>query len=98
MKDKVCETLKDFCRKDEEFAQAVVQGGSFEDCMKVVARNCGNGISDEEAYARAAQFYFPGSAVHFHMTIDLCGSVRDGEDAAEETGGKCVTLNLADFW
>ena len=28
MKDRVCETLADFCRQDAEFAQAVVQGGT----------------------------------------------------------------------
>ena len=98
MKDRVCETLEDFCRQDEEFAQAVVQGGTFEDCMKSVAKSCGNGISDLEAFRRAVQFYFRGAEIRFHMTIDLCGSVRDDDDAAEESGGKSVVLNLADFW
>lgn len=54
MKNSVREALESFCRHDEEFAQAVVQGGTFEDCMKAVATNCGNGISDLEAYRRAA--------------------------------------------
>ena len=81
-----------------EHAQAVVQGGTFEDCMKSVAKSCGNGISDLEAFRRAVQFYFRGAEIRFHMTIDLCGSVRDDDDAAEESGGKSVVLNLADFW
>ena len=34
MKDAVCEALEGFCRQDAEFAQAVVQGGAFADCMK----------------------------------------------------------------
>lgn len=37
MKDAVCDALDGFCRQDGEFAQAVVQGGTFEDCMKAVA-------------------------------------------------------------
>lgn len=49
MKNSVCEALETFCRQDEEFAQAVVQGGTFENCMKIVAKNCGHGISDLEA-------------------------------------------------
>ena len=92
MKDPVCEALADFCRQDEEFAQAVVQGGSFGDCMKAVAKDCGSGLSDLEAFRRAARFYFPGAEVRFQMTIDLCGEARVPED------GKAVLLNLADFW
>ncbi len=90
MKDRVLEALQDFCRQDEEFSQAVVQGGTFEDCMKVVAKNCGTGISDLDAFRRAAQFYFPGAEIRFQMSIDLCGSVQNN--------GESVVLNLADFW
>ena len=93
MKDQVCEALENFCRQDEEFAQAVVQGGTFEECMKAVAKNCGNGISDLEAYRRAARFYFPGSEVRFQMSIDLCGDVREPDG-----GQEAVVLNLEDFW
>ena len=38
MKDAVHAALLDFCQQDEEFAQAVAQGGTFADCMKAVAR------------------------------------------------------------
>lgn len=38
MKGSVADTLLEFCRQDGEFAQAVAQGGSFEDCMKAVIR------------------------------------------------------------
>lgn len=79
MKNAVCEALDSFCRQNEEFAQAVVQGGAFEDCMKAVAKNCGSSISDLEAFRRAVQFYFPGADVKFHMTVNLCADVeRDG--------------------
>ena len=108
----VRECLKDFCTQNDEFAQAVAQGGSFSDCMKAVAKNCGSSISDLEAYRRAAAFYFPGSKVRFEMHIDLIGEA--GESAAAETpsvtganagdsssrggakGG--LVLNLADFF
>ena len=79
MKDAVCEALEGFCRQDGEFAQAVVQGGAFEDCMRAVAENCGNAISDLEAFRRAVQFYFPGADVRFHMSVNLCASVEDEE-------------------
>ena len=46
MKRGVLEALTGFCEQDAEFAQAVFQGGSFEDCMKAVAKSCGTGISD----------------------------------------------------
>ena len=71
-------TLEDFCRQDEEFAQAVVQGGTLAECMKAVAQGVGSSISDLEAYQKAVQFYFPGAKVRFQMSIDLAG------DAAKE--------------
>lgn len=96
MKDRVHETLVDFCRQDAEFAQAVVQGGTFEECMKAVAKGCGIGISDLEAFRRAARFYFPGSEVRFQISIDLCG--RDTADGEVQGQGGPVLLNLEDFW
>ena len=99
MKDAVCDALDGFCRQDGEFAQAVVQGGTLEDCMKAVARNCGNAISDLEAFRRAVQFYFPGADVRFQMSVNLCASVEEEEEAAPlpapKTGRKI--LSLADF-
>lgn len=73
MKSAVRDALKEFCRQDTEFAQAVVQGGSFADCMTAVAKKVkGGSISDIEAYGAAAAFYFPGSKVKFEMRIELC--------------------------
>lgn len=95
MKTSVREALEEFCRQDEEFAQAVVQGGTFENCMKAVAQNCGSGISDLEAYRRAVQFYFPGADIRFRMVIDLCASVQEPEP--ESGNRKAVLLDLADF-
>ena len=80
----VMEALLNFAEQDEEFAQAIVQGGSFKDCVAAVCKGVGNSISDLEAYRRAAAFYFPGSTVRFEMQIDLNPSVtaEDGGDSS----------------
>lgn len=96
MKTAVQEALLSFCRQEEEFAQAVVQGGSFKDCMAAVAKDVGSSLSDLEAYKRAAAFYFPGAHIEFAMTIDLVGEAGRGEDAAQADKSGIV-LNLADF-
>lgn len=84
----VRKALEDFCYQEPEFAQAIVQGGSFKDCMAAVAKGVGSSISDSEAFARAARFYFPGSKVKVVMEIDLVG------DAGDETanGAHCAPL------
>lgn len=73
MKLAVKDALIEFSRQDDEFAQAIVQGGSFDDCMKAVSKRVKNScISDLDAYAAAAEFYFPGSKIRFEMRIELC--------------------------
>lgn len=89
MKKAVCDALVSFCEQDEEFAQAVVQGESFEKCMQAVAKGVGNSISDLEAYRRAVQFYFKGAEISFKMEIDVCPN-RVKQD-------KPVLLDLGDF-
>ena len=69
--------LADFCTQEPEFAQAIVQGGPFKDCMAAVARGVGTSISDSEAFAKAARFYFPGCRVRVMMQIDLIGDAGD---------------------
>lgn len=69
----VAEVLRNFCRQDAEFAQAVAQGGSFAECMNAVAKGVGNCISDIDAYKKAVGFYFPGANIRTTMTIDLIG-------------------------
>ncbi len=91
MKRPVMDALLDFCRQDEEFAQAVVQGGSFRDCMAAVAKGVGGSISDLEAYRRAAAFYFNGSKVQFSMTIQL-----EPADTADDAHG--IVIDLSDFF
>ena len=96
MKTAVGKALEDFCRQDEEFAQAVAQGGSFNDCMEAVAKGVGSSISDLEAYRRAVQFYFPGAEIRCEMTVDLIGKADEGRGPAA-AGGKGVVLDLTDF-
>ena len=98
MKESVKTALLDFCRQDAEFAQAVVQGGTFSECMNAVANGCGNAISDLEAFRRAVRFYFPGADVKFHMTVNLCADVE--AEAAAATPAASVgpkILDLEDF-
>lgn len=92
----VLAALKDFCKQDEEFAQAIVQGGSFTDCMKAVAKGVGNSISDLDAYKKAVQFYFPGAKVKMQLSIDLIGDAAGDTTDKAPAGG--MVLNLADFF
>lgn len=91
MSSSVRDTLLEFCRQNEEFAQAVVQGGSFQECMTAVAKGVGSSISDLEAYRRAASFYFDGAKVKFQMVIEL-----EPAEASPVQGG--LLLNLSDFF
>ena len=91
MKKAVREALESFVRQDDEFAQAVAQGGSFADCMAAVEKGVGTSIPDMDAYRKAVQFYFKGAEIRMVMEIDLCPN-----RVKEETGSRKV-LDLADF-
>ena len=85
--------LKDFCQQNEEFAQAVVQGGSFSECMDAVVKAIQKqAISDLDACKAAAGFYFPGCVVEFHMSIHM--SKFETEEAQPDGG---IMLRLEDF-
>ena len=95
MKQGVHDALLEFCEQDEEFAQAVAQGGSFEDCMKAVSKCVkGSGISDMEAYGAAVRFYFPGAEINVTMKIDLLAAVRDAGEEPESG----LLIDLSDFF
>ena len=110
IKTAVRDALLNFAGQDEEFAQAIVQGGSFQDCMKAVCKGIGTSISDFEAYSRAAAFFFPRSKVRFEMHIDLVGeanaeagetssvtSVSTGASSPRGGAKGGLVLDLADF-
>lgn len=89
------EALKDFCRQDGEFAQAVAQGGDPADCAEKAVESAGASISDIEVYKRAAAFYFPGCVVTMKLSIAM--SEHDAAQA-DTTANRPVVLDLADFW
>lgn len=97
----VYDALKDFCLQDAEFAQAVVQGGSFADCMAAVAKGVGQSISDIDAFGKAVAFYFPGAKIRVQMSIDLIGDPARPEpdqlhdDPEPMSAG--IVLSLLDF-
>ena len=99
MKGAVREALESFARQDEEFAQAIAQGGSFKDCMAAVEASTGNSISDLDAHRKAVQFYFPGAEVRMTMEIDVCPNrvqrTEPEEPAAQKKQPKL--LDLTDF-
>lgn len=103
MASAVLSAIKTFCEQEQEFAQAVVQGGSFAECMKKVASGVGNSISDIDAYKKAVQFYFPGAQIRMQMSIDLIGK-EAGKKVAPKMEAKPVAapkqsmiLSLEDF-
>lgn len=96
MKSAVRDALLSFAEQNEEFAQAIVQGGSFADCMKAVAKGVGRSISDIEAYRKAVTFYFDGATVRFEMRVQLEPvAEEDASKTAAESG--CILLSLDDF-
>ena len=79
IKTYVHSALAGFCKQNESFAQAVIDGGTFAECIKYCTQGIGGtsefmfgsgaGISDVDVYRRAVQFYFPGAQVDFHISI-----------------------------
>ena len=95
MASAVMTALKDFSRQEAEFAQAIVQGGSFADCMKAVAKGVGNSISDLDAYKKAVKFYFPGAKIKMQMTIDLIGDAADKTTPGMPSVGGGLVLDFS---
>ena len=98
MKADVANALREFCRQDGEFAQAVAQGGSFADCMKAVASGVkGSSISDMKAFGLVVEFFFPGAGIDVKMSINLCAS---DEEAAPEAEAKApgMIIDLSAFF
>ena len=82
------EALIEFCKQSEEFAAAVVNGGSFEECCVAITKKVGRSISDLEVYRRAVAHYMPGADVRFKMEIVTNQS---------KTESKVISLSLADY-
>ena len=90
----VADVLRQFCRQEEEFAQAIVQNDkTLSDCCKSVMSGAGNAVSDLEVYKKAVAFYFPGAGIEMEMKIDLCASVN----TKSNTPDNIIHLSLDDL-
>lgn len=89
----VVKALLDFAGQEDEFAQAIVQGGSLSDCIAAVLKGVGRSISDLEVYKRAAAFYFPGADVHFSMRIDLAPAAEQTDTKPDKPKGLLLDLS-----
>lgn len=94
MSTAVLDAIHEFCIQSEEFAKAVVEGGSFADCMTAVAKGTGNAISDIEAYKKAVSFYLPNAEIVVQMQITTGQSPLQHERPAP---AQPILLRLEDF-
>ena len=93
----VLDALCDFCKQNDEFAQAVLQSsGSFDDCIKAVTKGVTSCLSDIEAYKRAVAFSFPGATVRMTLTIDL-GDEGFSNKPAEDRSHITMTTNRVEL-
>ncbi|MBO5462214.1 MAG: hypothetical protein J6A49_02765 [Clostridia bacterium] len=64
------EALIYFCRQNDDFAKAVVEGGSFKKCIDKIAKGLNRwACSDFAVYKMAAEYYMPGVRVEYTMKI-----------------------------
>lgn len=71
MADAVLKVLSDFCNQSPIFAEAVLSGGSFGDCMKAAAKGFGNYAEGAEVCKKCVQFYVPGANIHVQWRVEL---------------------------
>lgn len=94
VKDAVADALIDFCKQDDEFAQAIVQSDkTLSDCCNAAMKGVGNSISDLEVFKKAVKFYFSTADIQFKMTIDLCGNIGESEKT-----GKVIELSFDELF
>lgn len=68
----VRETLVQFCRQSEEFAEAVCATGKcMDECLSEITKDIGSSISDFELYRRAVAFWMEGADVFAELRIVL---------------------------
>ena len=113
MKNDVLKALKEFSSQSEIFAEAVVKGRSFEECMKAVGKGVSGGsISDLKAYQLAVQYYMAYADVRFCMEIKIgkeqkstkTAAVKASDDITQPTpqkksnASKSVMIDLTQFF
>ena len=87
----VLKVLKDFCKQDAAFADAVVkQEKTVGACCEAICKNVGNHISDIDLYKKVVAFYFPKATIEFQMKIVT-------EQASAPEASSAVILNLFDM-
>ena len=90
--------LQEFCRQEEEFARAVIDGGSAEDCINTVAKDISKkqAVSDPEVFQTAAEYYFPGAVIEYRMIIHMSKyELEKPEQKTEITEQKNKSINLS---
>ncbi len=95
----VIDALESFVKQDEEFAQAVAQGGTLQKCFEEVykaIKDSNFALSDFKTYETAAGFFFPGCKIRYHMEIDLCGNVSNSEEPEQKR--KSITVSFDDLF
>lgn len=86
--EEVTAALIQFCEQNDEFAEAVAKDSrSLGECLEAVVKDVKGYLSDQEAYERAADFYFAGAEVVMEPRIRLAG------DAPQDD----VLVSLEDF-
>ena len=104
IKEPVLDALKNFINQDNEFAQAIVQGGSLSECFQHIIDLFSNkdyALSDIDTYSEAVKFYFSTATIHWNMTIDVCGNLKceDKPDISVKTNPQqSITLSFDDLF
>lgn len=96
IKTYVHSALEGFCKQDESFAQAVINGGTFAECIKYCTDGiaASSGVSDIDIYRRAVQFYFPGAQVDFKIQIITAGAETIISEEPQRTEVKTKTKKV----
>lgn len=97
MSEYVKNALIEFAKQSEEFARAIIEAGSFEGCMKEVAKGIGNYISDLDAYKRAVKYYFPTATIECTMRINTEGNITGASEEKAPEKASAINLSLDDL-
>lgn len=87
----VKEALRGFCKQQEEFARAVLDG-DVEQCILSAAKKISGkrSVSDLDVYQTAVEYYFPGAVIECKMVLHM--SRYEAEEEPEQP--KSIDLSL----
>lgn len=89
--DAVLEVMEGFCRQSETFADAVLVGKPFDDCLKEVTKGLGH-YADSKMYEQCVKQYIPGAKIRVQWKVIL---PEENGKADSEPGS--FMLDLADL-